>query len=315
MSRNVRFRLIYFSIAALAFYYVAVKIVNFEQWSFIHKNIVTENWILLVTIQVMLWGINISLESLRWKFLLSSFSHYSFFNSLKMVIVSFAAGGATPMKIGEHGGKIVYMKKEDQATGIIASLYGSYLNSAVLLLIAAFTVPFLLAYEKLNLLIPAGLNKTVLIFSIILFLTGSYFLVIFIFKQIKKKIDKTGRTVKKEFFGNFRLKRASILFTLTILRVLTYNIQLYVWFRFFNIPCPAETFFLLSPAYFAVITLIPAMFLLDLGIRGSAGLLLFSSLCGSAAAVISAIFALWSVNVAIPVLWGSLLLLLKKHHQ
>lgn len=315
MSRNSRFRIIYFLIAASAFYYVAVKLLNFEQWDFINTNFINDNWGFLVTIQVILWGINISLESFRWKYLLSSFSGYSFFDSLKMVIVSFAAGGATPMKIGEHGGKIVYMKKDDHATGIMASLYGSYLNSAVLLLIAAFTVPFLLTYKKITLPISAGFSKTVLILLIFIFLTVSYFLVIFLFKQIKKKISNTGWAVKTEFFENFKLKRALPLFFMTLLRIMTYNVQLYIWFRFFNISCPVSTFFLLSPAYFAIITLIPAIFLLDLGIRGSVGLFLFLSLCGNTAAVISAIFSLWFINVAIPVLWGSLLLLFKEYHQ
>ncbi len=315
MSRKSRFRIVYFIIAASAFYYVAIKLLNFEQWDFIHNNFINDNWGFLVTTQVILWGINIGLESFRWKYLLSSFSGYSFFNSLKMVIVSFAAGGATPMKIGEHGGKIVYMKKDDQATGIMASLYGSYLNSAVLLLIAAFTVPFLLTYKKIALPISAEFSKTALIILMIIILTVSYFLILFLFKQIKKRIRNTGWAVKTGFFDNFKLKRALFLFFITLLRIMTYNIQLYIWFRFFNISCPVSIFFLLSPAYFAVITLIPAMFLLDLGIRGSVGLFLFSSLCGNTAAVISAIFSLWFINVAIPVLWGSLLLLFKEYHQ
>jgi hypothetical protein len=91
-----------------------------------------------------------------------------------------------------------------------------------------------------------------------------------------------------------------------------YNFQLYIWFIFFNISGFGIDVLFLSPLYFAAITLIPAMFLFDLGIRGSVGIILFSVISDNTEALLSAIFFLWFLNVAIPVLWGSLLLLRKK---
>ena len=312
MNSKKWYQIVYLAIAATAFYYVGKKLTSFEQWSFVSENFINDSWFLLLFVQVILWSLNLGLESIRWQTLLSPFSRVSFFESAKMVFMGFTTGSITPMKAGEPGGKILPLKTEDRPSGILVSVYGSYLNSAVLLLLALFVLPTALSYKLLEIPYSLNLSWYFYIALAIALLSLSYFALHFFFRQIKKRVRNTKWALKPGVFKNFTLKRFLILFLYTLLRIVTYNFQLYIWFLFFNIPDSGVDFYLLSPLYFAVITLIPAMFLFDLGIRGSAAIFIFSTIHGCTGAVLSAIFFLWFFNVAIPVLWGSLLLIQRK---
>ncbi len=308
-------QIIYLAIALTAFYYVGEKLIAFDRWNYISGRFISETWFLLVIFQVVLWVLNIGLESLRWQYLLNTYTKVSFPRSVKMVLMGFTTGSISPMKIGEPGGKILFLKKDERPSGILASVYGSYINSTALFLIALFVFPLALSSGLIRIPVTFHLSLFSYVILAICIVLGSYFIVYYFFKQIKKQVRNSKWALKPEFFNSFRLNKFLILFLYTLLRVIVYNVQLYIWFRFFNITDFGVEFFLLSPLYFAAITLIPAIFLFDLGIRGSVGVFIFSSMSNNLGAVLSALFFLWVFNVALPVLWGSLLLIRAKSHK
>ncbi|GEM_PF-2588399 len=312
MKSEKWYRIPYLAISLTAFYYVGEKLISFEQWDTIDKKLITNSWGILIIIQVALWTLNIGLESLRWQTLLNSFTKANFIDALKMVITGFTTGSITPLKAGEPGGKIILLEKEERASGILVSVWGSYLNSAVLFLMASTVLPFALSAGLINLPFAIDLSW----YSYIIIAAGSlgfnYVILYYFFKQIKKQVRNTRWALKPRLFNSFRPKNFLILLLYTILRVVVYNFQLYIWFIFFNVSDLGVDLLLLSPLYFAAITLIPAMFLFDLGIRGSVGIFIFSVISDNTGAILSAIFFLWFLNVAIPVLWGSLLLTSRK---
>ena len=314
MRRDRWFKIIYLSVSLLAFYYIGIKICSFEHWDDISAGLLSTNWIILVAIQLILWFTNVGLEAGRWKYFLSPFSYYSFSGSLKMIFSAFSAGSFTPMKLGEHGGRLIFLKNEDRTTGALASVFGSYLNTIVILLFAVVALPGAAAKRYLELEMLKGVNDIFYYFVAAAVLIISLFFFLYFMHVLKRKLRNTRWVLKKEFFLNMGLKRVLSLFLFTSARVFVYNLQLFVWFRFFNINCPVDTFIFLSPLYFAIITLVPGMLLVDLGIRGSAGLFIFSQKCGEPTAILFALFALWIVNVAVPVAIGNVILIFKNHH-
>jgi len=314
MRRDSWFRIIYLSVSVLAFYYIGIKIYSFERWNDVNVGLLNRNWIILLAIQVILWFANLGIETGRWKYLLSPFSNYSFSGSLKMIFAAFSAGSITLMKLGEHGGRLIYLKKEDRTTGVLASVFGSYLNTIIILLFAVVALPVALAKGFLKIEWLKGVNEIYYYFVIAAVVTGSLLLLLGITKILKRKLRNTRWALKKEFFFNMGAKRVLVLFFFTLARVVVYNLQLFVWFRFFNINCAVDIFIILSPLYFAAITLVPGMLLVDMGIRGSVGLFIFSQQCGFSTIILFAIFALWVVNVAIPVVIGNVILIFNEHH-
>jgi hypothetical protein len=312
MKRDKWFRILYLLISVLAFYYLGTRIISFEHWNVLSSGALNSYWFVLLFVQFLLWSANIGLESLRWNYLLAPFSSYGFRDSVKMVFTAFSAGSFTPMKLGEHGGRLIFLKSDDRATGMLASVYSSYLNSFAILLIAVLALPVALHDGLFFSGMLTEIDEAFYYPAAAGVLTLSFFLLRGLTTAVKKNLRNTRWAVKNEFFQNLRFKRAVVLFLLTLLRVIVYNLQLWVWFRIFNIDCPADIFFILSPLYFAAITLVPGMLLLDLGIRGSAGLFVFA-FCSSPEPLLISLFALWFINVAIPAASGSLILIFKKH--
>ena len=312
MKHKIWYRIIYFFIALFAFYYVVKKLVSFGQWDYVSGRSINSYWFSLLAVQVALWAMNIGLESFRWQKMVNTFTSQGFFRSLQMVMMGFTTGSISPMKMGEPGGKVLLLTKDEKASGVLASVYGSYLNSILLFLIALIVLPFALSKRLIAVSffpeLPAWFYAIIAVFIVL----GSYTIINVSFKGIRKQVRNTKWAVKPGFFRNFKTGQALKLFLLTLIRIAVYNFQLYVWFKFFNVTVPLTEFFLMSPLYFAAITLIPAVFLLDLGIRGSVGVFVFNVFTNNVGAILSALFFLWFVNVAIPVLWGSVLLVKNK---
>lgn len=312
MKSKKWYRTIYLAISLTAFFYVGKKLISFEHWNSIGENFIADNWGTLLIFQFFLWILNIGLESLRWQTLLSSFTKASFVNSLIMVITGFTAGSVTPLKAGEPGGKIILLKKDERASGVMVSVWGSYLNSAILFLMAAFVFPFALSAGLLNLPFNVELSRYSYTAITIGLLGLSYILFYYLFRQTRKQVKNSKWALNPGLFNIFKPQKNLVLFLYTLLRIVVYNFQLYIWFLFFNVSPLGVEFLLLSPLYFATITLIPAMFLFDLGIRGSVGIFIFSVISVNTGAILSTLFFLWFINVAIPVLWGSILLIRHK---
>jgi len=312
MKYKTWYRIIYFSVALFAFYYVVKKLISFEQWNYVSGRFISSDWVSLLAVQIVLWVMNIGLETFRWQKMLSSFTNTGFFSSMQMVMMGFATGSVSPMKVGEPGGKVSLLTKDEKASGVLASVYGSYLNSILLFFIALVVLPFTISKKLIALPFIPELPVWSFVLIAFFIVSGSYITINVFFKRIRKQVRNTKWAVKHGFFRNFKVKEALFLSLLTLMRITVYNFQLFVWFKFFNITVPPSEFFLVSPLYFAAITLIPAVFLFDLGIRGSTGVFVFSVLTNNLGAILSALFFLWLVNVAVPVLWGSVLLVKNK---
>ncbi|NPA37366.1 MAG: hypothetical protein GXO47_11010 [Chlorobi bacterium] len=307
MKINANKRSVYFVIALAAFFYIVFRLIKYENWGtsfgFIDKNRI---WLLII--QLLLWGINLFFESLKWYMLIRPFSHTtSLGSSVKMVLSGFTTGSITPGKIGEPGGKILLLSTENRASGVLASVYGSFLTNVAILLIALSVLPIVISKDILR--FQDKLNNYQLYYFAggIFIVFVSFAALYFTFKYFKLKVKNTRWEVSEKFFMNLRPSRTIPLFLITLARVITFNIQLYLWFLIFG--QQGTDIVLLIPVYFAVITLFPSFFLVDLGIRGSAAVFIFGMIITNIPVILSVIFFLWLLNVAVPSLLGSVFII------
>ncbi|MFO8174173.1 MAG: hypothetical protein R6T96_07810, partial [Longimicrobiales bacterium] len=108
--------------------------------------------------------------------------------------------------------------------------------------------------------------------------------------------------------GRFSQRELSVVLSFSAIRYPIFMLQLYLLLLFFGIQLPFVTVFAAGAAAFFVNFLIPGIALADLGIRGSSALFFFGFHVSDDPAVLSAVFALWLINLVVPALIGSLLL-------
>jgi len=300
-KRWLLFLQIIISVAALL--YVIYKIVIFEHWnaffSWINEHFLLFKW--LIVIQLALSFLNISLETLKWRLLTSLLERLTFFETMRQVLYGILIGTITPAKLGEPFGKAMFLKKGNRSQGIILSFTGSIFQNIIIMIfgIKAFFVLqnyffrfgglFHELQEKMLLYVLLPITILISLF----FVTYKFFLS----KKKKLILNRMGL-----FLGIIkkidRIKLAKLLL-FTLLRYITFSFQLWIILKIFNIFDSSLQFWLI-PLYYLIVTFLPTMMLADLGVRGSAALLVFGMASQNSAAILCAIFIIWFFNVALP---------------
>jgi len=98
---------------------------------------------------------------------------------------------------------------------------------------------------------------------------------------------------------------------LTSMRYVIFSFQLWIALFFFDIVNTPLHIWLI-PLYYLVITFIPTIALVDLGVRSSIGLIIFGIISNNTAGIIMSVFIVWFFNQVIPALTGIFILRPKK---
>jgi MFS family permease len=237
----------------------------------------------------------------------------SFIENLRQVLCGIQAGLITPAKIGEPIGKALLMKKGNRKQGLILSVAGSFFQNFVIIftgLIAILFFNIFTDFQKVFFNIPIEKINYFAIWTCVVVIT--LLLVIYALYLIFKK----NKHIKRwryyiQIIKKLKMKINLKLFLLTMSRYIVFSFQLCITLIFFDIiNAPLQVW--LIPIYYLVITFIPIGSFVDLGVKGSAAVIIFSSISNNIAGIISSVFIVWFFNIVIPSLTSIFILRPKK---
>jgi uncharacterized membrane protein YbhN (UPF0104 family) len=266
--------------------------------------------ILLIFIVLILMLVNWSIEAYKWKFIVSKFEKINFSKALISVFSGITFGIFTPNRIGELGGRVFVLKKENRTKGISASILGSISQSFVTFSVGIIsTLSGLLFFQ--NEFGFASSNLTLILLSAILLITLSIIFFYFNIEKISNKFIKI-TFLKKfksyiDFFGSYSKSELLEIILHSFFRYIVYVSQYYLLLVFFNLDISAIEAYISISITFMIVSIIPSIVLADLGIRGSVSVFLIGLFTSSEAGIISAAFLIWLINLVIPALIGSFL--------
>jgi len=266
-------------------------------------------FILLEVLILML--VNWSIEAFKWKTILSKFEKIDFRTAILSVFQGVTFGIFTPNRVGELGGRLLILKNENRTKGLSAGILGS-----VSQLIIIFVFGIISSSLILNLLLKKSeqVNSgfAILIYCCIIIFTAfiiySFFNLSKVFNFLKKFpfINKFEKHIS--FISEYTKNEIFKILNYSLFRYSIYILQYYLLLRFFGVDLTFfEAFTSISVTFF-VVTLIPSIVLVDLGIRGSAALFFIGLFSTSEAGIISSAFCLWLINLVIPAIIGSVLI-------
>ncbi|MCK5170920.1 MAG: flippase-like domain-containing protein, partial [Bacteroidales bacterium] len=112
----------------LSYGFIIYKIANFKElneltFSSLHFSSFNL-FIFLVVISLMFlnWGI----ETIKWKILIDKIQLFSFIDAFKAVFAGITIGIFTPNRVGEIGGRILFLEKGKRTFGVLATGIGSF---------------------------------------------------------------------------------------------------------------------------------------------------------------------------------------------
>lgn len=282
------------------YYELFVKEHSFELLHLTHVSV----WIyVLLFIGTFLnWG----LEALKWKTLLTHTEDISFINAYNGTLIGITFGFITPNRLGDIAGRPIILKNKKQ--GMAATAVGSFIQFMVTVLMGFAGLVYFIPISNINL--PNYIY--IILASVIIFIITAFLrkrlLKIFFLKIVGKQKYKSVIHHSK----NYTTKIITQAFLYGFLRYIVFSLQYILLLKTFSENITIVESIAGITVMYLFVTIIPSTILGELGVRGSVSVFVFSFFTIAASTVFQISLLMWLINLAIPVMFGSLLLLKHK---
>ncbi len=295
-------------LGGLIFAFVAWKVIGlFDEQTLFDINFHISAVALFGSVVILMF-LNWSCEAMKWKVLMETVQPLSFFAACRAVFSGIATGILTPNRVGIFIGRVAKLNPELRVKGAVFTFYAGLIQFFITLFFGVFGLLVLFDFVESTVFWTILLLACVLLFFAFLVLSNPLLLLrrpllYLMSEEIKSGIDKLALL-------NFRTKL--MLFGWSTCRyfifVSQYVLVLVAFGRF-------HSFFFLYAAVtvlYLLMTLVPSLFLGKLFVREAAGLIVLAWLGVPDNFIILSGFLVWLINIAIPALIGSVLLISKR---
>jgi Lysylphosphatidylglycerol synthase TM region len=267
-------------------------------------------WNLLAVIVLML--VNWSIETIKWKLAVQKIQRVGFFTAFKAVLSGVSFSVTTPNRVGEYLGRVLYMDEGNRMKAISLTITGS-LSQLLITLLMGFAGLIILRSPIENSQMISPLWMEVMLYGV---LAATVLLTLFYFRLswLVKWIDRLPGAKKYawliETLEDFNATLLLQLLSLSALRFLVFIIQYYLLFRLFDVDVSLWHCWSAVSVSFLVMAVIPTIALFsDLGLRGKVSLKLLGLFSGNSLGISLTAVSIWFINLIVPALAGSLLIL------
>ncbi len=266
---------------------------------------------LIILLSVVNWGI----EARKWQLLVNALEPMSFTRALKSVLCGVTVSLNTPNRIGEYGGRIIYIQEGNRIKAVSLSIAGSISQLIITILFGCGGLGYML-YQ----LHPVsgtlfGLSpfwiKTFLYISI--FVVFVMILFFFRLSWLIRMVEKLPYSVKFVHYisvlDSFDAKILLRLLFLSTLRYFVFVLQYIFMLQLMQVDTNWWQSLWVVSVMFWMLAIIPTFAIADLPIRGKIGQSLFGLFSSNTLGILAVTFGIWFINLFIPALAGSLLIL------
>jgi hypothetical protein len=304
--------LIKLAILVLAFLFIYHKILknnknlrNFENLA-VHVN--HNKVIITLVLVVLLMVVNWVLESLKWWHLTRILAPMSIWKSIESVFCGLTWAIFTPNRIGEYGGRVMFLPNRKRIHGMFAMAVGSFGQNVITnVLGASALVWFLYTY------IPLNTWLMVLITTAAGALMAIMLVFYFHIKWMVRLLNSI-QFLKKyhrffDIMGNYKAGELMNIMWFCLARFFVFTFQYYLVIHLLVPDIQLLPMVLLMFVFFFITSAMPSLDLLDIGVRSFTASTLFGYITHQIVAVVVAVSLIYIVNLVIPAILGSVFVL------
>jgi hypothetical protein len=261
---------------------------------------------------ITLMGVNWSLESFKWQIALKPVQSISFLRAFRAILAGTCIASFTPNRVGEYLGRMLFVDSGNKMLSIAPTILCSMSQMLVTLIggtVGIYLFLFLPYYFEARWITPAFLKSACVAVAAGAAGLG---LVYFRFDPLIRWVNKWFRKNNSTFSipDNFEFPALAGILFISIFRYAVFMVQYYLLFSLFGIPLLFQQVFTGVSVMFVLMAVIPTLtFLTDLGFRWLAGIQIFQVYTMNTAGILAVSLAVWLINLIIPALVGSLLIL------
>lgn len=282
-----------------------------QSWQHIKQSFSSATiWNLAAVFVLMLT--NWSIETFKWKLAVQKVQRINFFTAFKAVLSGVSFSVTTPNRVGEYLGRVLYMNDGNRLKAISLTITGSISQLIVTLFMGLAGMIVLRASIEGGRLLTSFWFDTLLYggIAVTVFLTVFYFRLSWVVKWIDRLPTSKRWAWLIETLEEFNATLLLQIMSLSALRFIVFIIQYYLLFRLFDVDVSLWQGWWAVSVSFLVMATIPTIALFtDLGLRGKVSLMLVGLFSQNSLGISLTAVSIWFINLIIPALAGSLLIL------
>ena len=275
--------------------------------SFVNTLSYDKIWYLVLALIMM--PINWSIEAVKWGGLVNKYENLSFKDSFYAIMSGLTLGILTPGRVGEYGGRVLFVKAENNWKAVITTFVTSISQNLVNLTFGSCCT---IAFVYYNF----GLDQMLLIASLLFVFTLTlvaytlYFHIDTLKKFIKKvSLPIISKALSKhlkvlKLFSKKDLLKVSVW---SLVRYIVYSSQYVLLLYFFGIDGSFMMLFLGVSTIFLIQSALPLPPMFSVFARSEIALIVWGIFSVNEIAILSSSFGLWIINLLIPAFIGLLL--------
>ena len=265
-------------------------------------------------LMVMMAGmvLNWTLESLKWRLLMQPVERIDVWRAFQATIAGTSLALVTPNRTGEFIGRVLFLKPEARVAGAFATGLGSLSQFAVTLIMGGFGMLFLLMAQvdlpwgssPWATAVLSSLTLLVVVGTLVLYFHPQLVAQLLLLIPLLKRFHRPAQVLSE-----VRPLALRWVLGLSALRYVVFAGQFSGMLWWLQVQVPLPIMVAAVAVIYLVSTLIPTMLLTELGVRGSVAVGILVPFGGDAAMVLLATFSVWTINLVLPALAGSIILL------
>lgn len=257
------------------------------------------------------WGI----ESRKWQLLIRQLQPFSFWQAFKSVLAGCSITLFTPNRIGEYGGRVLFVHTGNRLKAISLNIAASMSQLFITLIMGCAGLCILRFHsqeEKSAVLILPEIWSNAVFFISLITALGLLFLYlrigfwVRIFERIPGSRNLMKHVAVLEALDRNRLLH---LLFLSLLRYGVFVLQYLLLLDVMGVKLDGWTGFWTITVFYLLVTAAPSMGLIELPVRITALWTLLQHQTTNELGVSGAALAIWIINLALPALVGSILIL------
>ena len=266
---------------------------------------------LVIMLALVNWGI----EARKWQVLLKPLQSIRFLRAYRSVLSGLALSLNTPNRMGEYGGRILYVKEGSRLKAISLSIAGSISQLIITLALGCGGLVYLIYFSNLQTEYVMGLSLYWIKFLLLISSIITGFLILFFFRlswliKLLEKIPYSSRfTQYLNVLEQFTAKILLRLLSLSFFRYLVFVLQYILLLQLLHVEIFWFDCFWIISILFLVLAIVPSFAIADLGIRGKFSTALLSLYSANIVGILGTTFGIWCINLFIPAFAGSILIL------
>jgi hypothetical protein len=277
---------------------------NLQKFYHLIANISYNKVIINMTFIVLLMIVNWVLESLKWWHLTRILYPMSVWRAIESVFCGLTWAVFTPNRIGEYGGRVMFLPNRKRIHGVFAMAVGSFGQNVITnVLGAGAMVWFLYTFLHLDAWLMVGITAVALGFMALMLIF--YFNIKWMVSLLNsiKFLKKFHRFF--DIMGKYKAAELLSIMWFCLARFFVFTFQYYLIIHLLIPQIPLFELALLMFVFFFIQSALPSLDLLDIGVRSSIAITLFGYVTNQTIAVVVAVSLIYIINLIIPAILGT----------